>query len=165
MIKVTDIGSITGVTTTDLRNNLRLPPTIDEALLTTCLAAAVKHVEEATGQAIVSKNVTQAWIDNAQRLYLKYQADAVTTVKLADVDIIDECTIIKDVMPSVIILPTLEVGTNVVQVDYTCASHMTPNLKNVIIMIASMYYNNPEGLGPIDQARINNILNQNLNRI
>lgn len=162
MISVTNTGSLSGVSIEDLQANLRMPAGLDELLLQTLLDAAVEQVEQSTGRAIISKSVVQKFIGWQPMYYLKYKATGTVDVTIDDVEATDT-QIIKDVAPSIVIInDTMTEANPIITIAYTTEGELTKSLKGVVLIIASMMYNNPEGLGAIDQARINNILNQNL---
>jgi hypothetical protein len=168
----------TGVTYPDtlkalLIKNLRLPSDIatdDDSLIVSNLKSAIDYLEDTLSISITAKTVTQQWGTDINKYILKWQPTAITSIKINDGDDIKaQAQVVKDSVPSFFYLPYTVYSTtedNVITCIYTCAAETpAPALEQLIIMLASMYYNNPEGLSVNDNRKVQILLNNYTNII
>jgi len=155
-----------------LIKNLRLPTDVatdDDSLILSNLKAAIDYVEDQVSISITAKTVIQTWSSIMNRYVLKFQPTSVTSIKINDGDDIKANAVVrKDDIPSFFFLPNeLYVsGDNVVSIVYTCdAEAPSPALEQLIIAIASMYYNSPEGIPMGDHKKLQLMLNNYTSQI
>lgn len=155
-----------------LIKNLRLPSDIatdDDSLIVSNLKSAIDYIEDQTSISITAKTVTQSWPTAMNKYCLKWQPNAITSIKVNEGDDIKgQSQVMKDAAPSYFYLPETVYldGDNIITVIYTCTAETPPPaLEQLIISLASIYYNSPEGLPFTDQRRIQNLLNTYTNII
>lgn len=149
-----------------LVKNLRLPidiATDDDSLIISNLKSAIDYIEDQTSISITAKTVTQSWPTDMNKYMLKWQPTTITSIKVNDGDDIKaEAQVMKDAAPSYFYLPTTVYGSgdNIITIVYECAEETPPPaLEQLIIAMASIYYNSPEGLPINDHRRIQQLLN------
>ena len=155
-----------------LIKNLRLPSDIatdDDSLIVSNLKSALDYIEDQTSISITEKTVTQSWPTIQNKYTLKWQPCTILSITINGGDnIVDEANIMKDAAPAFFYLPSTvyDSGDNIVTVMYICdAETPPPALEQLIIAMASTYYNSPEGLPVNDHRRIQQLLNNYMNII
>jgi len=155
-----------------LIKNLRLPSDIatdDDSLILSNLKSAIDYIENVAKINITAKTVTQVWSSRQNKYVLAFQPSSVTSIIInAGSDIKSTASIYIATSPAFFFLPETSYadGDNVIQVVYTCAAETPlPAVEQLIIAIASIYYNNPEGLPQNDQRKVQMLLNNYLNII
>jgi hypothetical protein len=155
-----------------LIKNLRLPSDIatdDDSLILSNLKSAIDYIENVAKINITTKTVTQVWSSRQNKYVLVYQPESVTSIKInAGTDIKGTASIYKDTSPAFFFLPETSYadGDNVIQVEYECeGDDICGSVEQLVIAVASIYYNNPEGLPQNDQRKVQMLLNNYLNII
>lgn len=155
-----------------LIKNLRLPTDIatdDDSLIVSNLKSAIDYIEDQTSISITAKTVTQSWPTDMNKYLLKWQPTTITSIKVNDGDDIKaQAQVMKDAAPSYFYLPTTVYGSgdNIITVVYNCTAETPPPaLEQLIIAMASIYYNSPEGLSFPDQKKVQMLLNTYTNII
>ena len=148
-----------------LRANLRLPEAMDDILLTTFLYAGIEYVERHTGATIWDQEVTQDFLSVDNAIRLKYYPDDCLIVSIGERELEEEVDyrIVKSnpayILPSEDIISEARENRNGIKVSYISKGKTDQQFINAVIMIASAYYNSPEGLAAADLSRFDNYLN------
>lgn len=156
MIIIENTGSIPEGWRTRLEQNLRLPTGMDSDMLDDQLKAAIAVVEKHTGTCIIDKTVTELFSLPKIKYFYNYRPSTITTIKKNG-----EALTASDytLYSGFFILKSKALRDDVIEVEYNVVSKYNDDHKNVVIVIASALYNNPEGLGLIDMRKFNYLLN------
>lgn len=138
--------------TTALRENLRLPSSFDDDLLTRLLKSAYSYVERHTGVALRDKDVIITYPKQVSYPLL-YKPTGTVVVKVNDV-----ATTNFEYYYNFVRITDEVLETDIVEISYSVLASTDEEIVNAAIMVASSLYNNPEGNSETDFKRLNNYL-------
>lgn len=156
-MEYTNTGSVPSGWKELLEKNARIPASFDDDLINHHLAAAIYYVERHRGEAIIDKTCKQIYTSISNSYYLVFKPATITSIKVDGTAITTEdYTLYNSTTPSFFRLDT-QTDDQVVEVEYTVTAPdaIRDDIKNFVMMLATAYYNNPEGLPAMDMKRIN----------
>jgi hypothetical protein len=158
-MKINNTGSLPNGWKELLEKNLRLPANYSDDLINHCLESAISYVEKHLKIAIVNKNVVETFVRNQKSFYLTFVPTSVSSLKINnEVQVADEdYTLYSNGFPSFIRLEKTFYADDILEIDYhvSASGNVNSEVKNAVIMLASLYFNNPEGIPHLDLKRIN----------
>lgn len=158
-VEYTNIG-MCPVNRTMMEQNLRLPEGMDSDLLDRIIMAAIEYVERVANICVVQKEVKISHEGFWRRYDLKWAVDTITSVKINDVEVLEEDYRLYNNNPAYLIIKNKTIyDDDIIDIEYTSKENQeNQSAINAIIAYGTALYNNPDGLEQLDMRRINNLL-------
>lgn len=158
-VEYTNIGTCP-VNRTMMEQNLRLPEGMDSDLLDRIIMSAIDYVEKVANICVVQKEVKISHEGFWRRYDLKWAVDTITSVKINDVEVLEEDYRLYNNNPAYLIIKNKMIyDDDIIDIEYTSKENQdNQSAINAIIAYGTALYNNPDGLEQLDMRRINNLL-------